>query len=146
MPVRNCNMPSNLVKQIDYLGGLRQSTRNRSKHPTTLVTMLRADLENERVTIQNCRQRIRQAEAMGEYALSETLRSIIVQEQEHEIDLCDALGNRCASSSLRLEQVHLVPQIGNFKQGKDTEESRERQKQNLLLPLYQPVQNNSAKP
>jgi bacterioferritin len=54
--------------------------------------MLRADLENERETIAQYRQRIRQAEAMGEYALSETLREIIVQEQEHEIDLCDALG------------------------------------------------------
>jgi bacterioferritin len=49
-------------------------------------------LENERVTIKNYRLRIRQAEAMGEFALSETLRSIIVQEQEHEIDLCTALG------------------------------------------------------
>jgi bacterioferritin len=38
------------------------------------------------------RERIRQAEAMGEFALSETLRAIIVQEQEHEIDLCAALG------------------------------------------------------
>jgi bacterioferritin len=54
--------------------------------------MLRADLENERETVAQYRQRIRQAEAMGEFALSETLREIIVQEQEHEIDLCDALG------------------------------------------------------
>jgi hypothetical protein len=37
------------------------------------------------------RERIRQAEAMGEFALSETLRAIIVQEQEHEIDLSAAL-------------------------------------------------------
>jgi hypothetical protein len=29
---------------------------------------------------------------MGEFALSETLRAIIVQEQEHEIDLSAALG------------------------------------------------------
>ena len=33
-----------------------------------------------------------QAEALGEFALSETLRGIIVQEQEHEIDLASALG------------------------------------------------------
>jgi len=56
------------------------------------VEMLRADLENERETVAQYRERIRQAEAMGEFALSETLRDIIVQEQEHEIDLCDALG------------------------------------------------------
>ena len=49
-------------------------------------------MENERETVANYRQRIRQAEAMGEFALSEVLREIIVQEQEHEIDLCDALG------------------------------------------------------
>jgi rubrerythrin len=51
--------------------------------------MLRADLENERETVGRYRERIRQAEAMGEFALSETLRGIIVQEQEHEIDLSD---------------------------------------------------------
>ena len=49
--------------------------------------MLRADLENERETVGRYRERIRQAEAMGEFALSETLREITVQEQEHEIDL-----------------------------------------------------------
>jgi bacterioferritin len=54
--------------------------------------MLCADLENERETVGRYRERIRQAEAMGEFALSETLRAIIVQEQEHEIDLSAALG------------------------------------------------------
>jgi bacterioferritin len=53
--------------------------------------MLRADLENERETVGRYRERIQQAEAMGEFALSETLRAIIVQEQEHEIDLSAAL-------------------------------------------------------
>jgi len=56
------------------------------------IAMLRADLENERETVGRYRERIRQAEAMGEFALSETLRAIIVQEQEHEIDLAAALG------------------------------------------------------
>lgn len=54
--------------------------------------MLQFDLENERVTIQNYRERIRQADAMGEFALSEVLREITVQEQEHLMDLADALG------------------------------------------------------
>ncbi len=54
--------------------------------------MLRYDLENERVTIVNYRRRIRQAEAMGEYALGEVLRQIIAQEQDHLIDLASALG------------------------------------------------------
>jgi bacterioferritin len=56
------------------------------------VVMLRADLENERKTVGRYRERIRQAEALGEFALSEILRAIIVQEQDHEIDLSAALG------------------------------------------------------
>ena len=54
--------------------------------------MLRFDLENERVTILNYRERIQQAEAMGEFGLSEVLRKIIAQEQEHLTDLAGALG------------------------------------------------------
>jgi bacterioferritin len=61
------------------------------KTSSDAITMLRADLENERTTVGRYRERIRQAEAMGEFALSETLRAIIVQEQEHEIDLSAAL-------------------------------------------------------
>ena len=54
--------------------------------------MLQFDLDNEQETIRNYRQRILQAEALGEFALSETLREIILQEQEHATDLADALG------------------------------------------------------
>jgi len=81
-----------IAKQIDYFGGepeVRPLPVKTSKDPRA---MLQFDLENERVTIQNYRQRILQADAMGEFALSEVLRSIIVQEQEHLMDLADALG------------------------------------------------------
>src|SRR6185369_9755160 len=81
-----------IAKQIDYLGGMPGVTPNPVKTSSDPVKMLRADLENERVTVGRYRERIRQAEAMGEFALSETLRAIIVQEQEHEIDLSAALG------------------------------------------------------
>ena len=54
--------------------------------------LLRFDLANEQETIAHYRNRIRQAETMGEFALSETLRKIITQEQEHAIDLATALG------------------------------------------------------
>ncbi|MGI9088838.1 MAG: ferritin-like domain-containing protein, partial [Chthoniobacterales bacterium] len=54
--------------------------------------MLRFDLENEKQTIINYRERIRQAEALGEFALSEALRKIIAQEQDHLTALADALG------------------------------------------------------
>ena len=54
--------------------------------------MLQFDLDNEKETIRQYRQRIGQADAMGEFALSEVLREIIVQEQQHLIDLATALG------------------------------------------------------
>jgi bacterioferritin len=81
-----------LARQIDYLGGMPAVTPKPVTTSTDPVAMLRADLANEQETISRYRERIRQAEAMGEYALSEILRAIIVQEQEHAIDLCAALG------------------------------------------------------
>jgi bacterioferritin len=81
-----------IAKQIDYLGGMPGVTPKLVKTSNDPVEMLRADLENERITVGRYRERIRQAEAMGEYGLSETLRAIIVQEQDHEIDLSAALG------------------------------------------------------
>ena len=80
-----------IAKQIDYLGGMPCVTPKSVKTSTDPVEMLRADLQNERETVGRYRERIRQAEAMGEFALSEILRGIIVQEQEHEIDLSAAL-------------------------------------------------------
>jgi bacterioferritin len=81
-----------IAKQIDYLGGMPCVTPKPVKTSHDAVEMLKADLQNERETVGRYRERIQQAEAMGEFALSETLRGIIVQEQEHEIDLSDALG------------------------------------------------------
>jgi bacterioferritin len=81
-----------IAKQVDYFGGMPVVTPKPVKTSEDPKEMLRADLENERETIKNYRQRIRQAEQLEEYALSEILREIIVQEQDHEMDLCDALG------------------------------------------------------
>lgn len=81
-----------IAKQIDYFNGTPVTAPKEVKLSDKADDMLRFDLENERVTIQNYRERIRQAEAMGEFALSEVLREIIVQEQEHLTDLADALG------------------------------------------------------
>jgi bacterioferritin len=81
-----------IAKQIYYWGGKPGVTPKPVKTPSDPVGMLCADLENERETIKRYRERIRQAEAMGEFALSEILRGIIVQEQEHEIDLSSAIG------------------------------------------------------
>jgi bacterioferritin len=81
-----------IAKQIDYFNGTPVTMPREVKQSDKAEDMLRFDLENERVTIIAYRQRIRQAEAMGEFALSEVLREIIVQEQEHLTDLANALG------------------------------------------------------
>ena len=54
--------------------------------------MLRFDLENENETVRNYRERVRQCEALGEYGMAEKIRAILVDEQEHQIDLATALG------------------------------------------------------
>jgi len=56
--------------------------------------MLRFDLDNENETVRNYRDRIRQCEALGEYAMAEQIRQILVQEQDHQIDLATALGEK----------------------------------------------------
>ena len=81
-----------IAKQIDYFNGTPVVEPKKVKMSSEPDDMLRFDLENERVTILNYRERIRQAEAMGEYGLSEVLREIVVQEQDHLTDLADALG------------------------------------------------------
>ena|SRR5665213_2555405 len=81
-----------IAKQIDYFNGTPVVQPKEVKLSDKPEEMLRFDLENERRTILNYRERIRQAEAMGEFGLSEVLRKIIAQEQEHLTDLADALG------------------------------------------------------
>jgi bacterioferritin len=54
--------------------------------------MLWADLRAEDDTIENYRQRIKQAEELGEYALAEVLQELIKQEQDHQMELASALG------------------------------------------------------
>ena len=83
-----------VAKQIDYLGGDPTMKGEEAEYSQDSKTMLEIDLRAEQETIKNYRQRIRQAELAGEFALSETLREIIQQEQDHEIDLKDALGLR----------------------------------------------------
>jgi bacterioferritin len=81
-----------ITKQIDYFNGKPTTIPKEVKTSEKAEDMLRFDLENEKQTIINYRARIRQAEELGEFALSEVLRTIIAQEQEHLTDLADALG------------------------------------------------------
>ena len=81
-----------IAKQIDYFNGTPITEPKKVRMSDNPEDMLRFDLENERDTIGFYRERIRQAEEMGEFALSEVLRKIIVQEQDHLTELATALG------------------------------------------------------
>ena len=83
-----------VARQIDYLGGDPTMKGKEAEYSQDSKTMLEIDLRAEQETIRSYRERIRQAERAGEFALSETLRDIIAEEQDHEIDLKDALGLR----------------------------------------------------
>ena len=81
-----------IAKQIDYLGGMPNATALPVKLSEKAETMLRADLQNENETVRAYRERVRQCDALGEFAMSEQIREILIQEQEHQIDLATALG------------------------------------------------------
>ena len=78
--------------QIDYLNGMPTVTPKPVKTSEKAEDMLRFDLDNEAETIRQYRRRLKQADELGEFALAESLREILVQEQEHLTDLATALG------------------------------------------------------
>ena len=81
-----------ISKHIDYLGGTPTTKALEVKISDDPRQLLRFDLENENETIKNYRTRVRQCEAMQEYAIAEDIREILRQEQEHQTDLATALG------------------------------------------------------
>jgi bacterioferritin len=83
-----------LSRQIDYLGKMPAVTPKPVRTSENAEEMLRFDLENENETIRNYRERVRQCEALGEYAMAEQIRNILVQEQDHQIDLATALAEK----------------------------------------------------
>ena len=90
-----------IAKHIDYLGGMPTATAQPVKLTEDAEQMLRADLENENDTIRNYRERVRQAEALQEYAIAEDIVEILRQEQEHQVDLATALGENVPDVSKR---------------------------------------------
>src|SRR6267143_1084772 len=94
-----------LSRQIDYLGKMPAVTTKPVRTSENAEEMLRFDLENENETIRNYRERVRQCEALGEYAMAEQIRQILVQEQDHQIDLATALGEE-------------VPDLSGWPQGR----------------------------
>jgi bacterioferritin len=81
-----------IAKQIDYLGGTPAVVPKPVKLSDKPEALLRFDLENETETIRQYRTRVRQCEALGEFAMAEHIREILKAEQEHQIDLATALG------------------------------------------------------
>ncbi len=81
-----------IAKQIDYLGGDPAVEPVPVKTSDDVKEMLQFDLDNETQTVRQYRERVRQCEAIGEYAMAEHIRKILVDEQEHQIDLATALG------------------------------------------------------
>jgi bacterioferritin len=81
-----------ISRQIDYLGKMPSVTAKPVRTSDKARDMLRFDLENENETIRNYRERVRQCEALGEFAMAEQIRQILVDEQDHQIDLATALG------------------------------------------------------
>jgi bacterioferritin len=77
---------------IDLLGGMPAVTAKPVKTSEKATDMLRFDLENEKETIRNYRRRVKQADALDEFALSEDLRDILRDEQDHLNALATALG------------------------------------------------------
>ena len=69
-----------ISKQVDYLGGMPTTTAKPVRTSEKAEEMLQFDLENENETIRNYRERVRQCETLGEYALAEQIRAILVQE------------------------------------------------------------------
>jgi bacterioferritin len=97
-----------ISRQIDYLGKMPSVTPKPVKVSEKARDMLRFDLDNENETIVNYQERIRQCEALGEFAMAEQIREILVQEQDHQIDLATALGEDVPDVS-RL-RARLTPQ------------------------------------
>jgi bacterioferritin len=81
-----------VANHVDYLGGMPSVTPKPVKTSEKAEEMLRFDLENEKETIRHYRRRVKQADELNEFAIAESLREILVQEQDHLIALATALG------------------------------------------------------
>ena len=88
-----------ISRQIDYLGKMPSVTPKPVRVSNKAKDMLRFDLENENETIRQYRDRVRQCEALGEFAMAEQIRQILTNEQDHQIDLATALGEEVPNVS-----------------------------------------------
>ena len=81
-----------LANQIDYLGGMPATIPKPVRTSEKATDMLKFDLQNEVDTIRNYRDRVRQCDSIGEFAMAEHIREILLAEQDHLNALATALG------------------------------------------------------
>jgi bacterioferritin len=89
-----------IAGQIDYLGGMPVVAPKAVKTSAKPEEMLRFDLDNETETIRQYRERVCQCEGLGEFAMAEHIREILMDEQDHQISLATALGIEVPRKSL----------------------------------------------
>ena len=77
---------------VDYLGGMPSVTPKPVRTSEKAEDMLHFDLENETETIRQYRRRVKQADELNEFAIAETIREILLDEQDHLMVLATALG------------------------------------------------------
>jgi bacterioferritin len=94
-----------ISKQIDYLGGMPTVAPKTVKTSERAEEMLQFDLDNENETVRNYKERVRQCEALGEFAMAEHIREILLDEQDHQIDLATALGKDVAEVTTPQERA-----------------------------------------
>ncbi|MBY0589629.1 ferritin-like domain-containing protein [bacterium] len=98
-----------IAGQIDYLGGMPETKPHPVKTSAKAEEMLKFDLDNENETISRYRQRVKQCELLGEYAVAEQIREILVQEQDHQVALATALGVDVPNVSASAESQRMKP-------------------------------------
>jgi bacterioferritin len=81
-----------IARLVDYFGAMPTVIAKPVQTSEDAREMLRFDLTNENETIRQYRDRVRQCEELGEFAAAEQIRAILVNEQDHQIDLATALG------------------------------------------------------
>ena len=81
-----------LADQIDYLEGSPSVKVGKILTSKNNEKMLQQDLGGEEDAIKRYKLRIEQAEQLKEFALAQQLRNILATEQEHAMDLKQALG------------------------------------------------------
>jgi bacterioferritin len=81
-----------LADQIDYLGGAPSVKVGPIYTAKKNDKMLEQDLAGEEDAIRRYKARVEQAEQLKEFALAQQLRTILATEQEHAMDLKQALG------------------------------------------------------